>query len=73
MTKLQFLGVSYDPTLREQPSNSPVEHTYRGQRFTAPLRHEQTSSADTTTLYYRGQAYQRRAAAAAAAAELNNN
>lgn len=70
MTKLQFHGVSYDPSFREQPSSSPVEHTYRGQHFRAPLRHEQASSTSTTTLYYRGQAYQRRAAAAAA--ELNN-
>ena len=29
MTKLQFLGVSYDPSRREQPDTTPVEHTYR--------------------------------------------
>ena len=71
MTRLQFLGASHDPSQREQPSTSPVEHTYRGQHFSAPLRREQVAGSATKTLYYRGQAYQRRVATAAA--ELQSN
>ena len=40
MTKLQFHGVAYDSARHEQPSGNPVQHTYRGQRFDAPLRHD---------------------------------
>ena len=40
MTKLQFHGVAYDSASHEQPSGNPVQHTYRGQRFDAPLRHD---------------------------------
>tara|TARA_E500000178_G_scaffold74640_1_gene72435 strand:+ start:13779 stop:13994 length:216 start_codon:yes stop_codon:yes gene_type:complete len=71
MTKLQFLGVSYDPTHREQPDTTPVEHTYRGQQFAAPLRHEAAATTQTKTLYYRGRAYQRRVAEAAAQVQAN--
>jgi hypothetical protein len=66
MTKLQFLGVSYDSSRREQPTATPVEHTYRGQQFEAPLRHEESPKSEVKTLYYRGRAYQRRVAEAAA-------
>ena len=71
MTKLQFLGVSYDSSRREQPATTPVEHTYRGQQFEAPLRHEESPKAEVKTLYYRGRAYQRRVAEAAAQVQTN--
>ena len=70
MTKLQFLGVSYDSDRHEQPSAAPVEHTYRGQRFEAPLRHD-AAPVEPTKLSYRGQVYQRRSAAAAAQVNAN--
>ena len=55
MTKLQFHGVAYDSARHEQPSGNPVQHTYRGQRFDAPLRHD--APLQPTTLSYRGQVY----------------
>jgi hypothetical protein len=70
MTKLQFHGVSYDSARHEQPSTSPVQHTYRGQRFEAPLRHD-AANMKPTTLSYRGQVYQRRSAEAAAQVNAN--
>ena len=70
MTKLQFHGVSYDSARHEQPSTSPVQHTYRGQRFEAPLRHD-AANVQPTTLSYRGQAYQRRSSEAAAQVNAN--
>ena len=70
MTKLQFHGVAYDSARHEQPSGNPVQHTYRGQRFDAPLRHD-AAPAQPTTLSYRGQVYQRRSAAAAAQVRSN--
>ena len=70
MTKLQVLGVSYDSDRHEQPSATPVEHTYRGQRFEAPLRRD-AANVKPTKLSYRGQVYQRRSAEAAA--QVNGN
>ena len=54
MTKLQFHGVAYDSARHEQPSGNPVQHTYRGQRFDAPLRHD-AAPVQPTKLSYRGQ------------------
>jgi hypothetical protein len=70
MTKLQFHGVAYDSARHEQPSATPVEHTYRGQRFAAPLRRD-AANVQPTKLSYRGQAYQRRSAEAAAQVNAN--
>ena len=70
MTKLQFHGVAYDSASHEQPSGNPVQHTYRGPRFDAPLRHD-AAPVQPTTLSYRGQVYQRRSAAAAAQGNAN--
>ena len=70
MTKLQFHGVAYDSASHEQPSGNPVQHTYRGQHFDAPLRHD-AAPVQPTKLSYRGQVYQRRSAAAAAQANAN--
>ena len=70
MPKLQFHGVTYDSKRQEQPSGTPVQHTYRGQRFEAPLRHD-AAPVQPTTLSYRGQVYQRRSADAAA--QVNSN
>ncbi|MFS6819700.1 DUF4278 domain-containing protein [Synechococcus lacustris Tous-12m] len=36
MTKLQYRGVSYSNDNREQTSNQAVDHSYRGQHYSAP-------------------------------------
>jgi hypothetical protein len=65
MTKLQYRGVSYDNAHHEQPSSQPVDHTYRGQHYEAPLRHDAASIDVETEFHYRGHVYQHRADAAA--------
>ncbi len=65
MTKLQYRGVSYDNASHEQPSSQPVEHSYRGQHFEAPLRHEAADVDADVELQYRGHAYHHRQAEAA--------
>lgn len=70
MTKLQYRGVAYDNAAHEQPSAAPVEHTYRGQHFDAPLKHEAAAVDATVELQYRGHHYHHQAAEAAA--QVNN-
>lgn len=65
MTKLHYRGVAYDNAQHEQLTSQPVEHTYRGQHFNAPLRHEAAASDTEVELQYRGHAYHHRAAEAA--------
>jgi hypothetical protein len=65
MTKLHYRGVSYDNATHGHPSSAPVEHTYRGQHFEAPLRHEAAASDTEVELQYRGHTYHHRAAEAA--------
>jgi hypothetical protein len=44
-----------------------VDHAYRGQHYSAPLRHEAADADTSTELHYRGQVYHHRAAEAASA------
>ena len=65
MTKLQYRGVSYSNDNREQVSNQAVDHSYRGQHYSAPLRHEAAPVYTQVELQYRGHVYQHRQAEAA--------
>lgn len=65
MSRLQYRGVSYDSSRHEQPAEQPVDHAYRGQHYSAPLRHEAADVDTSTELHYRGHVYQHRAAEAA--------
>jgi hypothetical protein len=65
MTKLQYRGVSYDNASHEQPSAQPVDHAYRGQHYSAALRHEAAPVDTEVELQYRGHVYYHRQAAAA--------
>lgn len=56
-TQLRYRGLAYDPAAHEQASDRPVEHTYRGHTYTAPLRHLVTASEIKEQLCYRGHAY----------------
>ena len=67
MTKLQYRGVGYDNAQHEQLSNEPVDHAYRGQHYSAPLRHEAADVDTSTELHYRGHVYHHRVAEAASA------
>jgi hypothetical protein len=65
MTKLQYRGASYSNDNREQTSNQVVDHSYRGQHYSAPLRHEAAPVDTQVELQYRGHVYQHRQAEAA--------
>jgi len=65
MTKLHYRGVSYDNATHGHPSCAPVEHTYRGQHFEAPLNHDVAPVDPRQELHYRGQVYHHQASAAA--------
>ncbi len=54
---LLYRGVAYDAQAHEQPSDRPVVHMYRGQAYSAPLRHPVSESRQKTDLCYRGQRY----------------
>ncbi len=70
MTKLQYRGVAYDNASHEQLPTTPVEHTYRGQHFEAPLSHDAAPVDTDVELQYRGHHYHHQAAQAAA--QVNN-
>lgn len=57
---LRYRGVSYDPRNHEQLSDVPVEHIYRGQHYSSPLRHLAAPITPRAELRYRGIAYQHR-------------
>jgi len=57
MTRLLYRGVSYDNSRHEQRSPAPVEHSYRGHHFEAPLRHQAAPVDPSLELHYRGHAY----------------
>ena len=65
MTKLQYRGVSYDNAIHEQPRAQPVDHTYRGQHYDAPLRHQAAEFNTEVELQYRGHTYHQRRTEAA--------
>ncbi|MBE9154743.1 MULTISPECIES: DUF4278 domain-containing protein [unclassified Cyanobium] len=54
---LRYRGVAYDASQHEHPSTEAVEHTYRGQHYVAPLRHEPAPADPSTDLQYRGAHY----------------
>ncbi|MFZ0409217.1 MAG: DUF4278 domain-containing protein [Cyanobium sp.] len=57
MTRLTYRGISYDNSRHEQRSAMPVEHTYRGHHFHAPLHHQAAGVDPELELHYRGHAY----------------
>lgn len=57
MTRLLYRGVSYDNSRHQAPPATPVEHIYRGQHFSAPLRHLAAPVDPALELHYRGQVY----------------
>ena len=65
MTKLQYRGVSYDNAIHEQPSSQPVDRSYRGQHYDAPLRHQAAAVNTEVELQYRGHTYHQRRTEAA--------
>lgn len=54
---LCYRGLPYDHTHDELPSPVPVEHTYRGRHFEAPLRHQASLTDKALDLIYRGHHY----------------
>lgn len=62
---LRYRGVPYDTASHELPSEQPVEHTYRGTHYLAPLRHHASAPDPELELHYRGSVYHHRAAEAA--------
>lgn len=56
-TQLRYRGLSYGKDSHEHPSSRPVEHTYRGRHYLAPLRHEVVPSVTKADLCYRGHHY----------------
>lgn len=61
MTRLQYRGVSYDNAQHPQPSTAPVDHAYRGQHYSSPLRHEAASVDSSRAFHYRGHVYHHQA------------
>lgn len=57
MPRLLYRGVSYDNSRHQSLPATPVEHIYRGQHFSAPLRHLAAPVDPDLELHYRGQAY----------------
>jgi hypothetical protein len=60
MSRLQYRGISYDKVQREQPSATPVDHSYRGLHFNSTLRHEAAAIDPDRTFHYRGHDYHHR-------------
>ena len=56
-TQLRYRGLSYGKDSHQQPSSRPVEHTYRGRQYVAPLLHEVAPSDKKADLCYRGHHY----------------
>lgn len=56
-TQLRYRGQSYDNASHEKPSTRPVEHTYRGRHYQAPLLHEAAPADTKADLCYRGLHY----------------
>jgi hypothetical protein len=64
-TPLRYRGVPYEAGHHELPSEQPVDHTYRGTHYQAPLRHEVRPPDPEVELHYRGSVYHHRASEAA--------
>jgi hypothetical protein len=56
-TPLRYRGLPYEKGSHQQPSSRPVEHTYRGRHYVAPLMHEVATADTTVDLCYRGHHY----------------
>jgi hypothetical protein len=54
---LLYRGVAYDHSHDKKPSGRPVEHIYRGNRYSTPLLHQADHSKDGLELHYRGSSY----------------
>ena len=66
---LCYRGVAYVPAQGQQrplESSAPVEHVYRGQRYTTSLAHTAASVDPNLELHYRGSVYHHRQVKAAA-------
>ena len=55
-----YRGVSYAPRQLDQAGGAPVDHTYRGLHYSAPLHQEGTVHDETVELHYRGSVYRHR-------------
>ncbi|MFZ9753180.1 MAG: DUF4278 domain-containing protein [Cyanobium sp.] len=66
MTKLQYRGVSYDNAKHQPPASTPVEHAYRGLRYSSSLRHEPATIDPNREFHYRGHVYRLRDGATSA-------
>ena len=55
-----YRGVSYAPRQLDQAGGAPVDHTYRGLHYSAPLHQEGTVPNETVELHYRGSVYHHR-------------
>ena len=55
-----YRGVSYAPRQLDQAGGAPVDHTYRGLHYSAPLHQEGTVPNETVELHYRGSVYRPR-------------
>jgi hypothetical protein len=55
-----YRGVTYDASQHEQPGSEAVDHTYRGQHYDAPLRHDVAEPDTSAELHYRGSTYKHR-------------
>ena len=58
-TQGTYRGIPYETVQHESLSLIRVGHTYRGQRYDAPLRHA-AAIEPTVELHYRGSVYQHR-------------
>lgn len=56
-TQLRYRGHAYDKASHEHPSSQPVEHTYRGHSYMAPLLHAVAPCEPKADLCYRGHHY----------------
>jgi len=61
-TQLLYRGVPYDASQHEHPSAEQVEHVYRGQHYSAALKHEPAPADRGLELHYRGHAYHQHSA-----------
>jgi hypothetical protein len=59
-SSLCYRGLRYDHSHDQPPSASPVDHTYRGHHYVAPLRHQPCPTVEAHDLIYRGNHYQPR-------------
>jgi hypothetical protein len=59
---LRYRGISYAPRGHQQLSAQPVEHVYRGHRYSTPLLRPAATASSRAELHYRGVTYRHQAA-----------